>query len=230
MRTVPAHVLRYINQSRDNVEVFHWERRAFFEVVSEISQSVFYTWSLLTMVSLATFYWEWGYAWPFWIGVLYWGIHACRVGFMEYKRWQHEIHVVCIDKANGGGIYYRFSGWLDDKPAQDSITATIPAIIGPERPFAYKVWGWLTGEQMAFMSIHTPNGVRLNQKRVHPNLYRAIEKVRSQKRDETPSIEVTPRLKDAKELAWLIDMGKLDHRRGREMIEAIAQEAVWPWG
>lgn len=211
------------DQFPDGYEILWAERRAVFEIVYELAESLYLVWMVL---SIAVWIWWWfDYSHPYyWAGVTFFTILAMRKGFEEYKRWQHEIH--CIIVAQGIGYYYKFSGWLDRNPAHETITAVSPGVAGPKQTLFERLWGWSTGEQMARISLSGASGMHLNARRIHPSIDKAIQNVRGGKKGNMLP-ESSANLRDASLIGQLLDMKKLDKELGLQAIATLVQEAVW---
>lgn len=211
------------DQFPDGYEILWAERRAVFEIVYELAESLYLLWTILSITVWISWWFEYSHPY-YWLGVLFFSILAMRKGFEEYKRWQYEIHVIVV--AQGIGYYYKFSGWLDRNPAHETITAVSPGIVGPKQTLFERLWGWSTGEQMARISLSGASGLHLNARRIHPSIDKAIQNVRGgRKGPELP--EPSANLADAKTIGQLIDMKKLDPDLGLPAIETLVKEGVW---
>lgn len=221
-KPLPDHVKRYI---APGARIEFWTRRAVFEMVEEFSHSLFRLYLVGSFALAAAYYDLVDTDWPFALAVLVLGLWVLRVAFFEFKRWQHEIHVVTRNEDMPGGQYLRCKGWLNETPIMEPILLGSPTIIAPRRWF-YRLWGWLTGEQMVNITLFGRNEVVLSSHKLDPALTEAINRVQTTRSLESEG-EVSPRMKDAAEIAKLVQAGHIPQVEGSAMILSITREVAY---
>lgn len=208
-------------QFPDGYEVVWAERRAVFEIVSEVAESVYLVLAISTLGAWISWFFRYGHP-VYWVGVGLFCIYAMRIGFEEYKRWQYEMHVIIV--AQGISYYYKFSGWLDRNPVHETITAVSPNG-GVRQKWYERLWGWATGEHMGRITLNGASGTHLNARRIDPSFDKALQNVRAGKKNTLP--DLSAEMRDANEISRLLDGKKLDPDVGLPAIETIVREKVW---
>jgi hypothetical protein len=156
----------------------YWCRRAFFEVIEELSDMIFWSWVIVS-------YTFWLYGLVDWLPIFVIGsvlviIWPGRHFFFEMNRWRNEIHVVARHDEQAGGMYFKFSGGFSGwnrNQKKDPITDRSPSADVKKNSF-YRIWGFLTGEQMVRYSLKSDNNQFIDGRKVSPQLDRAVDRVR----------------------------------------------------
>lgn len=155
-----------------------WCRRAWFEVVEELSDTV--QWTIVFGVYSYGVYHLFHWYPALIIGTVLTVLWVWRPFFFEYNRWLHEIYVVARNENDKGGMFYKFWGGksgFDRKFMDDPITDRSPSAVGGQNA-AERAWGFLTGEQMNKLSLKSDNNQYIEGRRVTPRLKEAIDRVR----------------------------------------------------
>lgn len=193
-RKLPEFVTKEL---QPNVNVIWWGRRATFEVVEEVSEAIFRYWiiisaaSLVRPLDLASLRADW----RIWATALALCILVSRKAFMELVRWQNEIFVVVEDPVNGGGRIYKFWGWQTKRSVDEAITTSSPTIL-PEKPWFYRLWGWVTGEHMERITLKSVNHTYMDGRKISPRFQGSIKQVRGNKAGKGESPENLVSLRD----------------------------------
>lgn len=221
-KPLPDHVKKYITPG---AKVEFWCRRAVFEMVEEFSQGIFGLYLMFSTALAAAYYDLLPADWPFGVALVVLSLWFSRVAFLEWKRWQYEVHVVTRNEDMPGGQYIRVRGWLNETPIFEPIMLASPTVIAPER-FFYRWWGRITGEQMIGVGLHGQNRIVLNSRKLHPDLVAAINRVQTTRSLDAGG-EVSDRMRDATEIAKLVSAGYLEEEEGSAMILAITREVAY---
>lgn len=195
-----------------------------FEVVEEVSEAVF---RIFVVSSFFTMLYN-----LFELKLMYAIIAALIVCLIVSNRaigellsWSHEIFVICENENGGGGRVYKFFGWANQRSQDENITPGF-ASMDIERPWYFRLWGWITGEKMERVRIFTPNHQGfLEGKKLHPSFAFMLSMVGGGKsgKDDTNSSQD---LADAKEIAQLVAVGLLEHEYGKAAARTLVERAV----
>lgn len=150
-----------------------WGRRAFYEVIEELSDSVW--WSIVIVSLLYNLYQVTGEL-RLWFGLIFL-IYPFQGFFFEFLKWKAEVYVVCRNDNQGGGRVYKFSGVLNRKTIDDAVSASGPAAT-TEEPWNIRLWGRLTGERMQKVHLSSQNNQYVDGRRLPPQFLKAISSVR----------------------------------------------------
>jgi hypothetical protein len=173
--------------------VIWWGRRAFYEVVEELSSALWWSvWLSLIVGHIALEAPKW-ITWQstLAIGMIY--LYIWYEALIEIEIWRNEIFAVGFDPQTGEGRIYKFfvpvgksKNRLLTKPwnvfsradFDDQITLNSPAPQTDEW-WWYRLWGWLTNERMMRLKLTSIVNTYVEGQRVSPELLRAIKYVRS---------------------------------------------------
>ena len=170
-----------------------WGRRAFYEVVEELSAALW--WSVFIGLIVTHIALE-APKWVTWqstlaIGLLY--IYIWWEALIEIEIWRHEIFAVGFDAQTGEGRIYKFfvpagksktrfftKPWLafNRDYFEDYITLGSPSPQTSEW-WWYRIWGWFTGEKMIRLKLASVTNVYVEGQKVPPELLGAIRYVRA---------------------------------------------------
>lgn len=167
----------YARQLLPGTVVVFASRRAFFEIIEETAEGIFRLWILSAFA-----YWfaeSTGRlaSGSYWAGILLIALLIIQKSIKEILDWWFEVYVVTHDLNNGGGRVDKFWGWGRRGHVSEAITASSPAVIF-DQDLHYRIWGWLTGEQMARITLKSANHTFIEGRRISPRLERAIYEVR----------------------------------------------------
>lgn len=179
----------YREKIQSNLTIIWWGRRAFYEVVEELSSAIW--WSIffgLIFTHIGWYYEKW-LTWQSLIGATLIFVYIWYYALIELELWRNEIYAVGLDPQTGDGRVYKFFApvgkskirfWevLSRASIDEAITQQSPAIL-PHTWWWYRVWGWFTGEKMSKVMLKTPNYVFLEGQRISPEFHKAISYVRS---------------------------------------------------
>jgi len=152
-------------------------RRAFIEVVEEISDFIF------SSLVITFFY----YLFVLWFGLNDYNFVAYLLCimlagiplFVELKQWTNEIHVVA-QYEDGGGMLFKLKGWLSKENVFIPITKASP-IPTVHQPMHYRLWTKITGEAIERVSLTTDAHKFLTNNRMPTAYSKAIGAVRGAK-------------------------------------------------
>lgn len=165
---------------RPGLAIAWWGRRALYEVVEEVSQGL-YRIGVICFVayqSQSIFGLEVG--WKYYTATFLLCLMASHHAIIECFQWYHEVFVVSLDEVNGGGQIDKFWGWLSKRHVPEPITKSSPSIFY-EQPWYYRIWGFVTGEQMYRVVLHTINHTFIEGRKISPRFFFAIEAIRGAK-------------------------------------------------
>jgi hypothetical protein len=233
MKKLPEKIQNSINP---NLIVTYWSRRAVFEVIEEISQSIFNAWAVIGVgLALEDFFLSFDnfQPWVYWLAVGIFTLLASKKGIYEWFLWRNEIYIVARDPRNGNGKVYKFWGWPNLIHVSGSITAGTPTVfVNTGEPKArlmfYATWRWLTKENMAKVTLHSldVNFPLLNAQRVNPFLEKAIDQVRGAPpvRSE-PSQNIT--LEQISHITQALTTGLLDKNEAKRATRHLIFKRVY---
>lgn len=210
------------------LKVIWWGRRAIYEMAEEISEGIFRTWIILSI----TWWLESNFRLTedlfnpvgYWLVAVILCLLAAHHALLEVAFWKNEIYVVCLDEQNGGGRVYKFFGWLNKKHIDEPISPASPTVTY-DQPWFYRIWGKLTGEQMARISLKSMNHTFLDGQRISPQFEKAIQKIRGGKRvqDDTAPSE----LKNLQDIQQAVVDGLIPKDFGQEAAQQIVRRAIY---
>ena len=139
-----------------------------------------------------------------------WIITAFRVAWFETVRWQRNLYIVTRDTVNTTqkGRVYHIQGdialnlggkW---KHQEDPITGAWPSF-STEKPMAFSIWRFLTGEDMEQVLLDDPgHNVQISSKAIDPAFRKAISKIQGERsRDQTdkgpPDVATATAIRDS---------------------------------
>lgn len=170
-----------------------WGRRAFYEVVEELSAALWWSvWVGLIVLHLALEAPKW-LTWQSVLAIGFVYIYIWWEALIEIELWRNEIFAVGFDPQTGEGRIYKFfvpvgksKSRLLTKPwgvfnrgsFEDYITLNSP-VPQDETWWWYRLWGWLTGEKMERLKLTSIANTYVEGNRVPPELRNALKYVRS---------------------------------------------------
>lgn len=205
------------------LKVIWWGHRAVFEVVEEVSEGVFRSyiifgiaWNVHRLAHMDGFL--------YWFSVLILLLLGCQKAILEVMMWQNEIYIVARDEVNGGGRIYKFFGWLSKRYIDEAITIQSPTIL-PEQPWYWRLWGYVTGEQMMKVKLASVNHTYMEGKKISPEFERAIKFIRGYKapKEDVPVHDLT-RLADLKQA--MVD-GLIDRDTARSAAQILIGRVIY---
>lgn len=143
----------------------------------------------------------------------------------EYLDWKYELYAVSSDDQGGGRIYW-YRGWLEEVYVPEAITKTSPNV-SSRRPWYYKLWGALTGEQMCQATIKSANNISIQARKVDPKFVRSIEEIQMGLHNDGNQPASMMDLRSGREIERMIDSGLIDFKLGRQAAETIVKRQVW---
>ncbi len=231
MNKVPDKILREIPSHHS---VVWWGRRAVFEIVKEITLSIFYLYvglGLAYSISYELIEYDRIY-WIFWLIAAVIIINLAKIGPLEYLGWANDIYVVTHDQKAGGGRIYHFTGW----PYQAAVYGTIGGHVilknanlsWLERNF-YGVWGKVTGEKMVSLQLKVREIVDrplIDGNRISPALEYFINSIEGQPppgpTNEPPALNWS----NLQQLGPLVAAGLLDQKTAQGAVRAIVERGI----
>lgn len=185
MKTIPE---QYQNKIQSDLTVIWWGRRAFYEVVEELSTASW--WTLLATLLFLSYIQNFPkmITWQFFAAVLIAYFYIWYRALIEIEVWRHEIFAVAMNFDTGEGRIYKFFAPVGNKVKfwqvfsrayiDEPITSQSPAIL-PNQWWWYRLWGAMTGEQMMRVAMKSVNNTFLEGSKISPNFKRAIDQVRA---------------------------------------------------
>lgn len=170
--SLPKHVRVEIGEYET---IVYWTRRAVFEVVSEVGQSIFWIWVFGLFILDASE----GMNWPDLRWMLLFCFPIAGYGTWEIIKWYHDIHLVTEFDHQSGGMYRPFwiSKMLSYKGKDIPIDKASPDV-SHDQPWYVRWWGNITGERMEKVTVTSQSRSYLEGNRVPLALRAAITAVR----------------------------------------------------
>lgn len=231
MRQMPEKVRKATQGQR----VVYWGRRKVFEMVEEASDSLIKAFLITLMFGSASVMLDlydrrpivnpYGW-WIVWFIVM---LFVLKRFIKEYFEWKYEIYAVSSDDQGGGRIYQwktPFDGWFEESYFPEPITKTSPNV-SQKRGLLYKIWGWLTGEQMCNANIKSANNIEIKGKKVDPKFVRVIEEIQMGLHNDGNQPTSLLDLRSGREIERMIEAGLIEIGLGKQAAETIVRRQVW---
>jgi hypothetical protein len=225
MKKLPDHIR---NKIRPGLTVRWSGRRAVFEVIEEVSEATFRIWIVISIgIAVHQLFPDMDIT-RLAIVIAIICLIAAHRAILELLTWFNEIHVVCADEERDGGRVFKFTGFASQRSFSEPITAAMPTI-DVERPWYFRLWGYVTGEKMERVRLYSANHTFLEGRKMHPNFYFALMMVGGSKPLKSADEHglTNQDLTDALRIAHLLQQDAIDKQLGREAIRAIVQRAAF---
>jgi hypothetical protein len=198
-----------------------------YEIVEEVSEAIFRVFIVCSISSVIYRSFDippWGIL----VATLIVCLMACNKAIYEVMSWKNEIYVVVSDETNGGGIVYKFWGWLNKHGIYDSITGSnvVPVF---EQSKLYAIWGKLTGEHMERVKLQTAkNGAYIEGRRISPQFRHTIDSISGYKpKSKELTSENASIYHLIREIQFAYDHNSIDEHKKRNMTEEVLRKAVY---
>lgn len=177
MGNLPDEVSRHVGAG---LTVVWWGRRATFEIVEEVSEATFRIWIAISASYIL---------WPesifgldvspagWWVAVSVVCLLLSHHAIIEIGQWRNEIYIVAKDERSGGGRVYKFTGWINKKHIDESISPAGPTPTF-DQPWYFRLWAKWTGENMSRIFLKSANHTFLDSQKISPRFKDAIVRVR----------------------------------------------------
>lgn len=155
-------------------------RRKFFEVIEELTDSIWYIFIFLWLVRIFYYFEVIDInSWQIQIGSSLVIIVLSLPAWLELERWLAEYHIVARHSDRDGGVIYKFDGILNASMDPINISPTMDMTVSSyKNNILYTIWVWLTGSRMEKVQLRTaPTKFILADKRIDPGYSDAIGRI-----------------------------------------------------
>ena len=169
---------KYRNSIPDGLIVEWAGRRKFYEVVEELGDAIWYmicaAWIFRVLVYFEAIDWNWKTQ----LALFLIGLVISLPAWLEVEKWLSEYHVVCRHSDKDGGVVYKFDGIINTQPQPINIAAGMDISTDTyKNNVFYWIWKKTTKNPMMRVKIQTASNVFLNNNRIDPGYYNAIQRV-----------------------------------------------------
>lgn len=176
MATIPAKILNRIQQN-DSLVIEWAGHRAFYEIVEEWGDAIFWILNIWIAVYFSTYLFDLR---PETILVAFGLSLALTIpALIETVKWASEWHIVCKNIDKGGGVIFKAWGWIGLKMYELETSKASPIIDEYVNSIPYEIWVRLTGYRMERVDLNSQDHVFLSSNRISPEFSAAISRTKS---------------------------------------------------
>lgn len=177
MWTIPEKYLKRIPEGL----IVEWAgRRKFFEVVEELTDSIWYIIMLFWTARMLIYFEIIDInSWQVQLALVLASVVFLLPAWLEIESWWAEYYVVLRHSDRDGGVIYKFDGILNPSPTPVNISPAMDLTPNEyKNNFFYWIWKMLTASRMMRVTIKTaPSHFLMNNRRIDPEYVAAIERV-----------------------------------------------------